>query len=205
MGWISRAARTAKSLWNWLSHGSTAWGLLPPSWQAAFSTGLGAVTGYLGYQPGGIAWAIFLATGVFAFTMVGLDAIIRVGRASTVFQHLTVPRVEIMDAGVLWNEEHRTATLVSVTLSCAMKNESERPLFLRVRRISHSFEGKTTRQPYTPDQPVVVPSRAEQQFTFATISDPQGLGTPSGERTALKGWVVCRAVTKQANGAAAWC
>jgi hypothetical protein len=98
--------RRLQRAWSGIGHSFTAWGLLPSSWQMAAIAGLSVVTGYLGIQEVGWAWAIFLATGVFAFAMLGIYYAMALSRMMTVFQHLTVREVSIADGGVSTNDDN---------------------------------------------------------------------------------------------------
>ena len=56
---------------DYIRHGTTLWSVLPAKLQAVISTGAAGVSGYFAYESGGIALAMFIAAGVFAFTAAG--------------------------------------------------------------------------------------------------------------------------------------
>src|SRR4051812_31895437 len=61
-----------KKIWGAASGGSTLWGFLPTPWQAAFTAVISAMTGVVGYQGGGLFWALIGASAVFCFMTAGL-------------------------------------------------------------------------------------------------------------------------------------
>src|SRR4051794_39529000 len=78
-----------------IGHLTTAWGLLPLPWQTAIIAMLSALTGYLGFESGGLYWALLGASAMFAFGMAGAYYFILLRSQTTVFERLIAENLSI--------------------------------------------------------------------------------------------------------------
>jgi hypothetical protein len=67
--------------------------------------------------------------------------------------------------------DDKSIGLTHITLQCKLKNESERTIFFRAKRIHHSFMGKIRPEATVPDQLAMLPKGGAQQINMATIKD----------------------------------
>jgi hypothetical protein len=122
-----------------IGHGSTVWTFLPTAWQGAVTTALTVVTGYFGYQSGGVFFALVGGTIVFACCCAAAYFVLRVARLMSVFERVSIVAVGIQDGGFSDEPNHRVTYL---TMNFVLKNDSERLVFYRIRRAHNELSGK---------------------------------------------------------------
>jgi hypothetical protein len=73
-----------------ISGASTLWGFMPAAWQTAVIGTVTIMTGYFGFQTGGIFYALIGASAVFAFVMFGIFLMILMKRMVSSYEKLAV-------------------------------------------------------------------------------------------------------------------
>jgi hypothetical protein len=161
-----------KKVFDLFGHGSTAWALLPVGWQAAITTALSAVTGYFGYETGGVFYALVGAAAMFAFGMAGAYFALRLHRMNSVFERLTVEAIAVVQAGIMGNKEKTEFAIRYLTLECHLRNTSERTMFMQIRRANHSMAGVTVPGPAKHSSEIsIIPPGVLQKIVMATLPD----------------------------------
>jgi hypothetical protein len=108
------------------------WTLLPAAWQVAAVAALATATEHYGYTQLGLARSLFYSSGVFAFGMVSFFCFLRIQQMLGIFKRISVPSVGARSV-VLDKSETEVQNII---LGLDLKNDSQQPIFYRLRRVS---------------------------------------------------------------------
>jgi hypothetical protein len=158
-------------------YGQFLWGLLPATWQTAISTGLTAASAYLGYQSGGLFYALLGGVACFAFCMVAIHQWININRLTSVYHRLHVGELGLANVAAA-KDPFRIPAL---TMQVQLKNDGARPIFFRLHRASHSLAGRTNDAGGVDPGLMILPENSPQQIVLATLSDIPITGEVGGE------------------------
>jgi hypothetical protein len=172
-------ANPIKKLWDWTGSATTAWGILPSTWQAGATGALSAVTGWLGYKEAGLAQAIFLAAGVFAFGMAAIFFALRVAAITGLFQRLSIPGVGVHTAAM-----GKGQSIAVLSLNCVLRNDSQRLMFYRLKRATSSVARQVGSNNSVDKNIIIIPPNGGTQTVFFSsienIPYKNGGAAPSG-------------------------
>lgn len=157
-------------LWDLFSGGSTMWGLLPTAWQASAAAALSAVTGFLGYQTGGLFYAVLGAAAMFAMVMVAAYYAILLNRQTSVFERLAIEQIAPVQAALTGDWETKEFVIKGYTLEAQIRNHSERSVWIQLRRAQHSMGGQTNDAEIS-KLVSIIPPHGLQKMNLATLPD----------------------------------
>lgn len=148
------------------------------------SGGAAVVTAYIAHILGEHGhWIIVAAVAVFTFTVMSIYYILLVKRQISVFGDLVMDQISVKGAAALGFEppppqkKNKPPPLAPakkishLTIECLLRNNSERTIFFKIRRESHSMEGKINTNTPTFDQVFVVPARLTAPLFLATLPE----------------------------------
>lgn len=154
---------------------TTVWGLLPANWQLVVTGIATVVTGYFGFQTGGIFWALIGASAVLAFGLMSLLLWIVLTKLTSVFERLTVETIGMSGGNLHKGKDGRnrnTWTLKHLTMELQLRNHSQRTLYFKIKRLTHSMSGKTLKDPPKLAEGIsIVPPQTIQKILLATLPD----------------------------------
>lgn len=158
--------------WDWVSGGSTVWGLLPATWQTAATTALSAATAYLGYQAGGLFYALLGGAAMFALGMAGAYYTILFNRQTSIFERLGLDRIAPIQAGITatGSKEAPEFSIHGLTLEVQLQNHSERNVWIKIKRSHHSIAGQTNEGPVS-DLANIIPPHGDLKIVLETLPD----------------------------------
>ena len=151
---------------EWGGSFTTAWGLLPATWQTAATAAMSGIAVYFGLKEVGIAQAIFYASGVLAFGMSVVFLSLQISQILGMFQRLSISHIGILNVSLLKNNtevSHLNAFFL-------LRNDSQRMMFYKLKRAYLSID---TRGPTNPDVDrgliIIPPFGGSQSVNLATI------------------------------------
>jgi hypothetical protein len=146
----------------------TLWGLLPAAWQTFITAGFTAATAWFGIPEVGLARAIFYSSGVLAFGMTTVFLSLRIAQILGMFQRLALASFGITSI-ILSSDETQIEHL---NLFVVLRNDSQRPMFYRLRRMHAVMERRTPISETIDDKNVIIiPALGGiQQVNFSTIA-----------------------------------
>lgn len=133
------------------------------------SGALGGLTVILGLPTLGFAQAIFLGTGVAAFTMAAIYFFVRLSAIAGVFQRLSVESFGFLQLAF----DPATSTLTHINLMAKLKNDSQRLLFYRLRRAYVSIAKQTSADHKVDENVLIIAVGGTAQIQFSTIGNVQ--------------------------------
>jgi hypothetical protein len=159
-----------RKFWELVSGGSTIWGFLPSAWQSAIVSAVSAMTAYLGFEYGGLLFAMLSGGAMFAFGMAGAYYTILLNRQTSIFERFGVDQIAVIQASIVGNKEKQEFFIHGLTLEVHFMNYSERSIWMQVRRAHHSIGGQTTDS--EPSKLIsIIPARGVQKLNLATLPD----------------------------------
>jgi hypothetical protein len=149
-------------------------------WQAAqlFSIpSLFSIMTFLaGIMAGGLHWAIFTATGVFAFCMVAVVQGQAAYRSNRIFRTLTLYRGLLSGSTDISDDN-----TIGITMGIELENRSQKDIYIKVKRITHQIASRVPNEPYKADLSyMLVPGKPFTAFL------PTIFGVPVGKQTSGK-------------------
>lgn len=170
-----------KRVLDYLGYGSTIWAILPGSWQSALAAGAALVTGILGYETGGLFYAVLGAGAMFAFVMAGAYYSILLNRQTSVFEGLSISNVDIHN---FFQKSDDPRTIQAITLLAGIKNHCERPMYYRLRKSMCSIADRINQNAGIERTTGILPPGEPGQITFSTLQNiplpPPGAQPPKG-------------------------
>ncbi len=146
------------------------------------SAGISAMTGGLQYlSGGGWAWTAMFAVAGFAFSSMATYYIILTKKMTSVFEQISLPEITIAEGGIAVdppvagkrgkpNTPAKLKKITHLALQCKLRNHSERALYFKLKRASHSMQGKTPEAGVV-DNVNLMPAKSDQGFVLATFPD----------------------------------
>jgi hypothetical protein len=156
-----------KNLVEWGGNTYTLWGRLPAAWQTFITAGFTAATAWLGIPEVGLARAIFYSSGVLAFGMTTVFLGLRIGQILGMFQRLSLASFGISSTTLNTDD----TKIEHLNLFVVLRNDSQRPMFYRLKRM-HVVLERTTPVSETVDDKniIIIPAfGGTQQVSFSTI------------------------------------
>lgn len=144
------------------------WGLLPSTWQTAAVAVVSAVTAYLGFQSGGLFYAVLGAVFVFCLGMVGMFFAILVSRQVGIFGKLLIREIGISEVAV---DLHQNVMreIKALTMNFTVQNNSARDIYFRVIRAPLSIMNHVNQAAGISNATNIVPAGQTQLVLLATI------------------------------------
>jgi hypothetical protein len=158
-----------------ISGASTLWGFMPAAWQTAVMGTMTLVTGYFGFQTGGVFYALIGASAVFAFVMFGIFLMTLMTKMVSSYEKLAVEQVGLFNPildHVKDGRNRKVWTLKNLTFEITVRNHSQQTLYFKIRRAAHSMAGNTIRGEHKlPDIINIVPAMTAQKVILQTLPD----------------------------------
>jgi hypothetical protein len=114
------------------------WTLLPAAWQLVAIAALAAATEHYGYTQLGLARSLYYSSGVVAFGMVSFFCYLRIQQMIGIFKRISVPNIGARSV-VLDKSE---TEIQNIILALDLRNDSQQPIFYRLRRANASLAGR---------------------------------------------------------------
>jgi hypothetical protein len=115
------------------------WTLLPAAWQLVAIGALAAATEHYGYTQLGLARSLYYSSGVVAFGMVSFFCYLRIQQMIGIYKRISVPNIGARSV-VLDKSE---TEIQNIILALDLRNDSQQPIFYRLRRANASLAGRT--------------------------------------------------------------
>jgi len=114
------------------------WTLLPAAWQLAAIAALAVATEHYGYTQLGLARSLYYSSGVVAFGMVSFFCYLRIQQLIGIYKRISVPNIGARSV-VLDKSE---TEIQNILLALDLRNDSQQPIFYRLRRANASLAGR---------------------------------------------------------------
>jgi hypothetical protein len=158
-----------------ISGASTLWGFMPAAWQTAVMGAATLVTGYFGFQSGGIFYALIGASVVFACVMFGIFLMTAMTRMVSSYEKLAVEQISLFNPMLNQAKDGRnkkTWTLKNLSYEVTLRNHSQQTLYFQTRRATHSMAGQTLVGQHNISPHVnIVPAMTAQKIMLQTLPD----------------------------------
>jgi hypothetical protein len=144
------------------------WGLLPTTWQLSVTGAVSAVTAYLGFQYGGLFYALIGAVFVFTLGTIVVFFLMLIARNIGVFGKLAVREIGITS----FTAETKSKSVSDIrylTMNFLIGNNSQRDIHFKLERADHSVLGQINQGAVASVMTHIVPSFQQQLLLFATI------------------------------------
>ncbi|MBK3664379.1 hypothetical protein JJE66_24530 [Bradyrhizobium diazoefficiens] len=155
------------------------WTLLPAAWQLAAIAALAAVTEHYGYSQLGLARSLYYSSGVVAFGMVSFFCYLRIQQMIGLYKRVSVPNIGARSVVLDKNETE----IQNVILGLDLRNDSQQPIFYRLRRANASLAGRTLASDLVDDKNTFIIAAFGGMVPInlgSILGVPTRAGTPSG-------------------------
>jgi hypothetical protein len=148
---------------------------MPAAWQTAVMGTATLVTGYFGFQTGGVFYALIGASAVFSFVMFGLFLMTMMTRMVSSFEKIAVEQISLFSPMLdqIKDGRNRKAWMLkNLTYEIILRNHSQQTLYFQTRRASHSMAGKTLIGEHKVSSNVnIIPAMTAQKIMLQTLPD----------------------------------